>query len=86
MFDRYNGTTRVSLWHNLVWKPDIVLYNNADSDFAPMYEETEIQLSHDGNVSYLFPAIYKITCGIDIRFYPFDQQTCIIMVPCYCSF
>ncbi|KAI0220407.1 Neuronal acetylcholine receptor subunit alpha-2 [Lamellibrachia satsuma] len=75
---RHNGTTHVSLWHDLVWKPDIVLYNNADSELKTMYEEMEIQLKYDGNVSYLYPAVYRITCTIDIAVYPFDQQTCVL--------
>nr|XP_021333008.1 neuronal acetylcholine receptor subunit alpha-4-like [Danio rerio] len=60
-----------------IWKPDIVLYNNADGDFTVTHL-TKAHLLHDGRVTWIPPAIYKSSCSIDVTFLPFDQQNCTI--------
>ncbi|PAV74179.1 hypothetical protein WR25_08748 isoform B [Diploscapter pachys] len=37
---------------------------------------TEIMVSSDGNVTWLFSALFKSSCPIRVRYYPFDQQEC----------
>ncbi|KAI6244137.1 hypothetical protein M3Y99_00084800 [Aphelenchoides fujianensis] len=55
-----------------VWRPDIALINSA---FA-MHEllSTDIMVTHEGNVTWLFSAIYVSGCEISVQYYPFDQQ------------
>ncbi|XP_036862375.2 neuronal acetylcholine receptor subunit alpha-4 isoform X2 [Manis javanica] len=71
----YENVTSIRIPSELIWRPDIVLYNNADGDFAVTHL-TRAHLFHDGRVQWTPPAIYKSSCSIDVTFFPFDQQNC----------
>ncbi|ELT96539.1 hypothetical protein CAPTEDRAFT_52979, partial [Capitella teleta] len=70
----FGGLTDVRLPSNVIWTPDIVLYNNADEQ-QKTHEEL-IAVYHYGLVRWIPPAIYKSSCQIDMRNFPFDEQTC----------
>uniref|UniRef100_A0A4W4EAS3 Cholinergic receptor, nicotinic, alpha 4b n=1 Tax=Electrophorus electricus TaxID=8005 RepID=A0A4W4EAS3_ELEEL len=71
----YENVTSIRIPSELIWRPDIVLYNNADGDFAVTHL-TKAQVFHDGRIKWKPPAIYKSSCSIDVTFFPFDQQNC----------
>uniref|UniRef100_W5M0J0 Cholinergic receptor, nicotinic, alpha 4a n=1 Tax=Lepisosteus oculatus TaxID=7918 RepID=W5M0J0_LEPOC len=71
----YENVTSIRIPSELIWRPDIVLYNNADGDFAVTHL-TKAHLFHDGQIKWMPPAIYKSSCSIDVTFFPFDQQNC----------
>ena len=60
-----------------VWKPDIVLFNNADGNYEVRYK-SNVLIYPDGEVLWVPPAIYQSSCTIDVTYFPFDQQTCIM--------
>ncbi|XP_039998550.1 neuronal acetylcholine receptor subunit alpha-2-like [Xiphias gladius] len=71
----FDNVTSIRVPSELIWVPDIVLYNNADGAFAVAHM-TKAQLFHTGRVRWVPPAIYKSSCSIDVTFFPFDQQSC----------
>ncbi|XP_026218986.1 neuronal acetylcholine receptor subunit alpha-2-like [Anabas testudineus] len=71
----FDNVTSIRVPSELIWVPDIVLYNNADGEFA-ITHMTKAQLFHTGRVRWVPPAIYKSSCSIDVTFFPFDQQSC----------
>ncbi|XP_061113429.1 neuronal acetylcholine receptor subunit alpha-4b [Conger conger] len=73
--EEYENVTSIRIPSELIWRPDIVLYNNADGDFAVTHL-TKAHLFHDGRIKWMPPAIYKSSCSIDVTFFPFDQQNC----------
>uniref|UniRef100_A0A4W5LHG6 Cholinergic receptor nicotinic alpha 2 subunit n=1 Tax=Hucho hucho TaxID=62062 RepID=A0A4W5LHG6_9TELE len=73
----YDNVTSIRVPSELIWVPDIVLYNNADGEFAVTHM-TKAHLFHNGKVRWVPPAIYKSSCSIDVTFFPFDQQNCKI--------
>ncbi|XP_018975638.1 neuronal acetylcholine receptor subunit alpha-2-like [Cyprinus carpio] len=71
----FDNVTSIRVPSEMIWVPDIVLYNNADGEFAVTHM-TKAHLFHTGKVSWVPPAIYKSSCSIDVTFFPFDQQNC----------
>uniref|UniRef100_A0A3P8YGD1 Cholinergic receptor, nicotinic, alpha 4b n=1 Tax=Esox lucius TaxID=8010 RepID=A0A3P8YGD1_ESOLU len=73
--EEYENVTSIRIPSEFIWRPDIVLYNNADGDFAVTHL-TKAHLFYDGRIKWMPPAIYKSSCSIDVTFFPFDQQNC----------
>ncbi|XP_028600872.2 neuronal acetylcholine receptor subunit alpha-9 [Podarcis muralis] len=73
--DEYDGLDSIRIPSNLVWRPDIVLYNKADDDFSEPVN-TNIVLRHDGKITWDSPAITKSSCVVDVSYFPFDSQEC----------
>ncbi|NWI95971.1 ACHA2 protein, partial [Pitta sordida] len=71
----FDNVTSIRVPSEMIWIPDIVLYNNADGEFAVTHM-TKAQLFWTGRVQWVPPAIYKSSCSIDVTFFPFDQQSC----------
>ncbi|OWR43038.1 nicotinic acetylcholine receptor subunit alpha 3 [Danaus plexippus plexippus] len=73
----YGGVEMLHVPSDHIWRPDIVLYNNADGNFEVTLA-TKATLNYTGRVEWRPPAIYKSSCEIDVEYFPFDQQTCIM--------
>ncbi|XP_039235246.1 neuronal acetylcholine receptor subunit alpha-6 isoform X2 [Pipra filicauda] len=72
---QYDGIEFVRVPADKIWKPDIVLYNNAVGDFQ-VEVKTKALLRYDGMITWTPPAIFKSSCPMDITFFPFDHQNC----------
>ncbi|OWA51487.1 Acetylcholine receptor subunit alpha-L1 [Hypsibius exemplaris] len=60
-----------------IWLPDIVLFNNAD-DYNKGYMQSRAMLHHDGKVYWPPPTKMRSTCKVDVRYFPFDTQECLL--------
>jgi nicotinic acetylcholine receptor len=50
---------------------------SADEKFDGTYQ-TNVVVRHNGTCLYIPPGIFKSTCKIDITWFPFDDQNCIM--------
>uniref|UniRef100_A0A3P9LIZ1 Cholinergic receptor, nicotinic, alpha 3 n=1 Tax=Oryzias latipes TaxID=8090 RepID=A0A3P9LIZ1_ORYLA len=71
----FGGVEFIRVPSNRIWKPDIVLYNNAVGDFQ-VDDKTKALLRFNGDVTWIPPAIFKSSCKIDVTYFPFDYQNC----------
>ncbi|XP_048088187.1 neuronal acetylcholine receptor subunit alpha-3-like [Alosa alosa] len=71
----YDGIEFIRVPSNKIWRPDIVLYNNAVGDFL-VADKTKALLKYDGTITWVPPAIFKSSCPMDITYFPFDYQNC----------
>ncbi|XP_056294235.1 acetylcholine receptor subunit alpha-like [Pseudoliparis swirei] len=71
----YSGIKKIRIPSTDIWRPDLVLYNNADGDFAIVHE-TKVLLEYTGMITWNPPAIFKSYCEIIVLHFPFDLQNC----------
>ncbi|XP_034429927.1 acetylcholine receptor subunit alpha-like [Hippoglossus hippoglossus] len=71
----YGGIKKIRVPSKDIWRPDLVLYNNADGDFAIVHE-TKVLLEYTGKITWNPPAIFKSYCEIIVLHFPFDLQNC----------
>nr|AAQ75739.1 nicotinic acetylcholine receptor alpha 3 subunit [Nilaparvata lugens]AAQ75740.1 nicotinic acetylcholine receptor alpha 3 subunit [Nilaparvata lugens] len=71
----YGGVDDLYVPLLLHWGPDIVLYNNADGKYEVVTYGTAGILH---KVEWKPPAIYKSFCEIDVEYFPFDEQKCVM--------
>uniref|UniRef100_T1KZ16 Neurotransmitter-gated ion-channel ligand-binding domain-containing protein n=1 Tax=Tetranychus urticae TaxID=32264 RepID=T1KZ16_TETUR len=50
---------------------------NADGNFEPTLI-TKALVHYTGEVVWEPPALYKVTCQIDVEWFPFDVQSCLM--------
>ncbi|CAJ0583372.1 unnamed protein product, partial [Mesorhabditis spiculigera] len=62
---------------NAIWKHDVLLFNSADENFDSTYPVNYV-VSHDGSIMQVPPGILKVSCKIDITWFPFDDQMCYL--------
>ncbi|XP_029643728.2 neuronal acetylcholine receptor subunit alpha-10 [Octopus sinensis] len=72
----YNGIESIVLPEDMIWIPDICLYDNSEYVLKGIKEYYRARVFHDGTVKYNFPSVLKSVCQIDIKHFPFDQQVC----------
>ncbi|KAJ8262416.1 hypothetical protein GJAV_G00166220 [Gymnothorax javanicus] len=73
--EAYDGLDVIRIPSNLVWRPDIVLYNKADDDSSGPVD-TNVVLRYTGEIIWDSPAITKSSCVVDVSYFPFDYQQC----------
>ncbi|MCJ8732631.1 hypothetical protein PDJAM_G00213470 [Pangasius djambal] len=73
--EEYGGIKKIRVPCTDIWRPDLVLYNNADGDFAIVHE-TKVLLEYTGMITWNPPAIFKSYCEIIVLHFPFDLQNC----------
>ncbi|XP_049842739.1 acetylcholine receptor subunit alpha-like isoform X1 [Schistocerca gregaria] len=73
----YGGVHMLHVPSDHIWRPDIVLYNNADGSYEVTIK-TKATVYYTGLVMWQPPAVYKSSCSIDVEFFPYDVQTCVL--------
>ncbi|CAD5112490.1 DgyrCDS1706 [Dimorphilus gyrociliatus] len=63
---------------NQLWTPDLVVSNFAGDKFND-YMITNAIVRYNGLVLWLFPALVKTYCTLNVKYFPFDTQKCDIV-------
>lgn len=75
-----------------IWLPDTYIYNSVVMN----REETERYINvvvttnywkgeKGAEVKFMYPALYRTSCLLDIRFFPYDQQACKLTISSWTS-
>uniref|UniRef100_A0A8D8QPX0 Neuronal acetylcholine receptor subunit alpha-10 n=2 Tax=Cacopsylla melanoneura TaxID=428564 RepID=A0A8D8QPX0_9HEMI len=72
----FQGIKVIRIPYFKVWRPDIILYNNADAQYNSAVINTNVIVTSDGEVTWLSHGIYRSSCDIDVEYFPFDIQSC----------
>ncbi|KAK4469178.1 hypothetical protein MN116_006756 [Schistosoma mekongi] len=73
----YGGIDSVTIPVEHIWIPDISLYNYADERLNER-RPCDARIFSDGNVLWNPMGIFKSTCSVDIKYFPFDRQKCVL--------
>ncbi|KAI6232864.1 hypothetical protein M3Y99_00972900 [Aphelenchoides fujianensis] len=83
----YGTINSTILPHNVIWIADTYLYNSVvmAADETERYMNVKAtSLYWEGRkgsrISFLYPAIYTLTCRLNIRYFPYDQQNCTLTI------
>ncbi|GMT01297.1 hypothetical protein PENTCL1PPCAC_23471, partial [Pristionchus entomophagus] len=71
----YGNITSMHVPGELLWLPDIILYNNAHGS-PHVSAITKAEVRHDGRVKWTPPVVYNSMCKIDVEWFPYDEQYC----------
>lgn len=71
----FGGMEKVQLPGDAIWRPELVLYNNADGSYESTFMAMAI-VYFNGSVEWTPPAVFHSSCGIRVRHFPFDIQLC----------
>ncbi|XP_014674123.1 PREDICTED: ligand-gated ion channel 4-like, partial [Priapulus caudatus] len=74
----YNKTAKTILKQQHTEKLTIGDRRRADTGYTDAIVSTNAIVSHDGNVTWLAAAIFRSSCRINVRYFPFDEQNCML--------
>ncbi|XP_071520246.1 neuronal acetylcholine receptor subunit alpha-10-like [Panulirus ornatus] len=75
----FGGIQVIRVPFQRVWKPDIILYNNADAQYSAATINTNVIVTAAGQVTWLSHGIYRSSCDMNVEYFPFDIQSCKMM-------
>ncbi|XP_073828377.1 neuronal acetylcholine receptor subunit alpha-2-like [Musca autumnalis] len=75
----FDNITTLHIRAKEVWKPDITLFNSAGSE-GDYVGDTQTMLSYDGSFLWVPPVVYTAYCNLNLKMWPYDQQTCKLKV------
>ncbi|XP_045169531.1 ligand-gated ion channel 4-like [Mercenaria mercenaria] len=73
---KYGNISVIRIPYRDIWKPDVVLYNNADVSSTVTSVSSNVIINHFGNVTWLSMSIFRSSCSIDVKYFPYDIQNC----------
>ncbi|CAI4228454.1 unnamed protein product [Auanema sp. JU1783] len=88
----YGMINTTILPYQVIWLPDTYLYNSVVMN----REETERYINvvvttnfwkgeRGAEIKFMYPALYRTSCLLDIRFFPYDQQICKLTISSWTS-
>jgi hypothetical protein len=74
----YSNLTFLSVSPDDIWTPDVELLNAAAK--PEIYTlKGGLNLYNDGSIMYSKPGIYKYSCSLKLKMFPFDKQNCTMI-------
>ncbi|BHF69032.1 hypothetical protein SprV_0301207300 [Sparganum proliferum] len=73
----YGNVTEIRLFPQLIWTPDIQLYNFADERTVE-HRIARVVVQSTGETLWVPQALFKSACQVGITFFPFDTQICTL--------
>ena len=76
----YNGVTEIFIPTNLLWMIDLFVINTAEANgYVNVPPQSLAYVNNEGYIYVVFSlASLKTRCQINVKYYPFDTQTCSV--------
>ncbi|CAD5206774.1 unnamed protein product [Bursaphelenchus okinawaensis] len=72
----YGNIDLLHVPYELLWVPDIVLYNAEAANNITI--STKATVYYTGDVVWEPPALFRTSCQMDVQWFPFDEQRCFL--------
>ena len=79
----YGGVEDISIPSEKTWYPEFRYSDPADEGSLYVGIPDTLSLHHSGNIVYQHTSASKTMCNLDMSFYPFDEQECVIDIHGY---
>ncbi|KAL3843129.1 hypothetical protein ACJMK2_021081 [Sinanodonta woodiana] len=76
----YNGLTTIMIPQPNVWTPTLLVTNSFDTVKPIGADWMKVRYYDSGLAVYSPGDVFHTTCAVDVTFYPYDTQTCNIML------
>nr|CAD2175352.1 unnamed protein product [Meloidogyne enterolobii] len=90
--NKYGGINDTILPHEKIWLPDTYLYNSMvmNREETERYINVVVSTEHwqskrGAQVIFMYPALYRVSCRINILYFPYDQQNCTLIISSWTS-
>ncbi|XP_029643592.1 neuronal acetylcholine receptor subunit alpha-10-like isoform X1 [Octopus sinensis] len=76
----YQGLNMIVVPSELLWVPDIFIFNTASENNAGYVNVTgsKIMIKPSGRVRWMVPLMIKSSCSVDVTYFPYDSQQCTV--------
>ncbi|XGW03751.1 hypothetical protein V3C99_015146 [Haemonchus contortus] len=78
--EEFGGVKELHVPSQMIWRPDLLVYNNANMNIRENEMQTNVQIEHTGRISLFRALITDITCDLRLERFPYDQQICYILL------
>ncbi|BFZ22131.1 hypothetical protein BsWGS_25170 [Bradybaena similaris] len=78
--EEYGNITDIFDTELVFWRPEIIVDNSVDNLGILESDKLLIRATHEGNMTWEPPGIFETHCDVDVTFYPFDTQECVVEV------
>uniref|UniRef100_A0A1I8ACG7 Neur_chan_LBD domain-containing protein n=1 Tax=Steinernema glaseri TaxID=37863 RepID=A0A1I8ACG7_9BILA len=89
---KYGLINTTILPYENIWLPDTYLYNSVvmNREESERYINAVVNTQYwehrrGAEVKFMYPALYRTTCRLDIRYFPYDQQNCTLIISSWTS-
>jgi len=76
--EEYGGIKVTRLSRNVIWHPDIKLFNRVKLSEVETQNDIFATVHHMGKVDWVVPSTFHSSCKVNLKMYPFDVQTCLL--------
>ena len=67
-----------------VWFPDVAIINSGDKYSMPLARGHKIEVDQNGESVYYPSGTFSTSCDLNLRYFPFDKQKCVLLVGSWC--
>ncbi|CAB3397308.1 unnamed protein product [Caenorhabditis bovis] len=76
----YEGAEEIFLSSSDIWIPEFSLYYSLNfNDAVKLQSSNDIRVNYTGHVRYYIPFSSESLCKLDVKFFPFDVQQCMLL-------
>ncbi|XP_046847523.1 acetylcholine receptor subunit alpha-type acr-16-like isoform X3 [Xenia sp. Carnegie-2017] len=78
----YAGIKQLHVDSKKIWVPDLKVYNEVSSQKNSGLDllHTKAIVYFNGSIKWLSPSVKKLSCNVDMKFFPYDTQRCYLKI------